>query len=39
MFIELQSYENKEYVALQKEKHVITKNRTLLLKQKQHASC
>ena len=34
MFVELQSYENKEYIALQKEKHVITKNRTLLLKEK-----
>ena len=36
MFVELQSYENKEYIALQKEKYVITKNRTLLLKQKQN---
>ena len=34
MFVELQSYKNKESIALRKEKHVITKNRTLLLKQK-----
>ena len=34
MFVELQSYENKEYIALQKENHIVTKNRTLILKQK-----
>ena len=34
MLVESQSYENKERTAFQKEKHVITKNRTLLLKQK-----
>ena len=34
MFVELQSYENQNK-ALQKEKHVITENRKLLLKQKQ----
>ena len=36
MFVELQSHKNREFMALQKENHIITKNRTSILKQKKY---